>query len=253
MVSKVKTIKNTGNNKNISLKKYSAWTFDDKHNDIYRTIRDRICLQKYPPGTILREIEFAKEFGISRTPIRQVLYHLQVEGLVKIHNGVGTIVTGVDLNDFLDTYKMWMKISEFIGEMSRKQITAEDVAIVNNLLNRAKKLEKSGDLEEYWKIQHDEHYLIWHLIENKTLKWLWDLFYYQTARIWYSFASKMWEESIKSLIAELTGLIQAFENGDIHTVGYIYRNSISMHVYRIKRYLDSSSQSTLEPDIIKTE
>jgi DNA-binding GntR family transcriptional regulator len=71
---------------------------------MYKEIRDRICLLTYPPGTVLREADFANEFGVSRTPVRQVLQRLQFEGLVEAKNGVGTIVTGVQLSTFKDAY-----------------------------------------------------------------------------------------------------------------------------------------------------
>ncbi|MEZ5475956.1 MAG: GntR family transcriptional regulator [Thiolinea sp.] len=46
-------------------------------------MRRRICLLDYPPNTRLREEDLASEFGVSRTPLRRVLGHLESEGLVK--------------------------------------------------------------------------------------------------------------------------------------------------------------------------
>ncbi len=63
---------------------------------IYSEVRDRICLLAYPPGTVLREGELALEFGVSRTPIREVLHRLSFDGLVAAKNGVGSIVTSLD-------------------------------------------------------------------------------------------------------------------------------------------------------------
>ena len=43
---------------------------------IYLEMRRRICLLDYQPGTRLNERELAAEFGISRTPMRDVLQKL---------------------------------------------------------------------------------------------------------------------------------------------------------------------------------
>ena len=47
---------------------------------IHRVLRDRICLLEYGPGARLSEVELAREFGISRTPVRRVLGRLEAEG-----------------------------------------------------------------------------------------------------------------------------------------------------------------------------
>ena len=43
----------------------------ERFERLYRTLRDRICLLEYPPGTRLSEGELAEEFAISRTPVRR--------------------------------------------------------------------------------------------------------------------------------------------------------------------------------------
>ncbi|NIZ11159.1 GntR family transcriptional regulator [Pseudooceanicola sp. HF7] len=56
-------------------------------------LRERICLYPGPGEMLLHEGQLAEEFGLSRTPIRQVLQMLSYEGLVETRSGVGTIAT----------------------------------------------------------------------------------------------------------------------------------------------------------------
>ena len=51
---------------------------------IYQTIKRRIIFMKYEPGEVLNEMCFAKEFKVSRTPVREVLLRLQYEKLLEI-------------------------------------------------------------------------------------------------------------------------------------------------------------------------
>lgn len=60
---------------------------------ILDVLRERICL--VPPGTqvVLKEKSIGDEFGLSRTPIRQVLQTLSYEGMLEVKAGLGSITT----------------------------------------------------------------------------------------------------------------------------------------------------------------
>lgn len=57
------------------------------------SIRRHICLDGHADGILLHETDLARQFGMSRTPIRQVLQRLAYERLVQTRSGVGTIST----------------------------------------------------------------------------------------------------------------------------------------------------------------
>src|SRR3546814_3282527 len=84
-------------------------------------IRERICLLTYPPGTRLSEAALAAEFGVSRTPIRRVLAHLEAGGLVESRHGVGTVVTTIDLPRLREIYALRMRLAELIGELAPRR------------------------------------------------------------------------------------------------------------------------------------
>jgi DNA-binding GntR family transcriptional regulator len=88
-----------------------------RYKAIYNEIRDRICLLQYPPGMMLSENQLASEFGVSRTPIRRVLQRLEFEGLVVSKQGIGTLVTIVDLQYLKEVYALRLKLSELAGEL----------------------------------------------------------------------------------------------------------------------------------------
>ncbi|MGI3169418.1 GntR family transcriptional regulator [Pseudooceanicola sp. C21-150M6] len=64
---------------------------------IAAVLRNRICMmQSLTEDIVLHEGALASEFGVSRTPIRQVLQKLAYERLVETRSGVGTIVAPLD-------------------------------------------------------------------------------------------------------------------------------------------------------------
>lgn len=60
---------------------------------ILRLLRQAILSGRYPPGSRLNESQLAREFSISRIPIREALMQLQESGLVTNHARRGMFVT----------------------------------------------------------------------------------------------------------------------------------------------------------------
>ena len=52
-------------------------------SQVFQTIRDDILKGKYEENDELREATLGKELGVSRTPVREALRQLELEGLVR--------------------------------------------------------------------------------------------------------------------------------------------------------------------------
>jgi len=196
-------------------------------------IRDRICLLEYRPGTMLRENELAEEFGVSRTPVREALQRLAVEGLVEIRNGVGTIVTALDFDELQEIYKIRTEMAVLLGRMGTRSCTQEDAEELVFLLDRTRSLADSFDVREYWSINHRLHFVISDLILNRTFREIWDNLYFKAARTWYEVARTMTPIAIELLTMEITDLLLAVRENDTEAVSYIKRNYISYSWQRI--------------------
>jgi DNA-binding GntR family transcriptional regulator len=204
---------------------------------VYEEIRNRICLLTYPPGHLIRENELAKEFGISRTPVRQVLQKLEFEGFVETRNGVGTIVTGVDFPSFRDVYELRLKLAELIGELSPNPCTQAHEEAMQRLLERARRLLGERNMEEFWRINHERQGVVSSLIGNLELRALYDSYYYRTARVWYEVVEEIWEEQIEALCSELSDLLRAISSGDMRAVAYVERNHLSYYMTMLGRFI----------------
>lgn len=212
---------------------------------IYREIRDRIILLRYKPGTVLRETDLANEFGVSRTPIRQVLHRLQFEGLVETRNAVGTIVTGFDLEALKDAYEVRIKIGEWAGEMATRSYSEADILDMEVLLERTERLQTSRDTDEYWKIANEMHEVLGRVIENGTLRAIYDLLYYQTARSWFQVLPAIWEKNVEYACSELTETIKSMKAGDTKGVALVRRNYIRLFLALIDEHLQQHDADML--------
>ena len=121
-----------------SAKHLARETVGARHQRIYKAIRERISLLYYPPNTVIGETELAGEFNVSRTPICRVLQRLHFEGLVDIRNGVGTVVTDIDLKTMKEVYDLRMYLSGLITELSPREITKDHLQAMELLLEHTK-------------------------------------------------------------------------------------------------------------------
>ena len=211
---------------------------DDKNEripatTIFETLRDRICLLEYPPGTLLREAALAREFGVSRTPIRAVLQRLSHLGLIESRDGVGTIVTDPTFQEIREIYQMRIRLAELIGTMAPHPFRPEHGQALEHLQLRAAALQEHFDIREYWHINHDLHFLIARTIGNSALRQMWDHLYFQAARMWYQHARSDPEGVAMSLAAELAEVGRAIEENDATALGYIQRNHIAYGLARL--------------------
>ena len=76
------------------------------HEQLVTHIRRDIISNRWAPGERLGEPELCKEFGVSRTPLREALKILETEGLVILRPHVGGIVTPFDPPDLADKFEL---------------------------------------------------------------------------------------------------------------------------------------------------
>jgi DNA-binding GntR family transcriptional regulator len=208
---------------------------------IYKAIRERICLLEYAPGTVLNEGQLADEFEVSRTPIRNVLQRLNYEGLLETRNGVGTIVSEVDIKTFKDIYALRMSLAELMGELSPRKPTTAEIEAVKKLRRRAELLRKGPkELTAYARLCNELHELIIGQIGNKALREMTDLLYYRAARTWLVYLHNLdWSEELEILQHECAEIQFAMEIGDLRGIGHARRQFLYMTLSRVSRYLTS--------------
>ena len=205
---------------------------------IYKTVRERICLLQYSPGEMLSENALAAEFAISRTPMRRILRLLEFEGLVVSRQGVGTLVTTIDLKSLKEVYLLRIKLAEIIGDLCPTPSAAGDMSVMDRLLERLKLMREHRDYEAMGRINMEFNDALVPFISNIALRDISDRLYYQTARAWPQILPDMdWVEEVDYMATEIQQIAEALRQGDMRRVGQTRRDHISMSLSRIQRYM----------------
>jgi DNA-binding GntR family transcriptional regulator len=208
---------------------------------LYKNIRTRIYTLDYPPGEALREEELAKEFGVSRTPIRQVLQTLEYEGLVSSRPGVGSVVTTVDLRALKEVYAFRLKLVELAGELSSPRISETTIENLEALLKEIHDMRENYDPKGLALLYLRFHEEMMVLITNRPLARISDQLFHQTARVWLQILPELnWEDEVEAFFEEVRDVIKALKAKDILAFASVRRNHMALLLVRINRYLSSA-------------
>lgn len=207
-----------------------------KFERMYQVLRTRICLLDYAPGQRLSEEKLAREFGVSRTPLRRVLGRLESEGLLKSVQSVGTIVTDIDIDELSQSYQLRRELAELIGRLCPVTVTGELVERFRDILRRCDDLVARPDPRRFAQINMDFLQILLDLTENEPLREISERLYYKTTRIWIKSIARMdLTEEIQIFRREVADVLGAVEIGDLEAVGHIRRSHISMSFTRLRR------------------
>lgn len=205
---------------------------------LYRILRNRICLLDYPPGARLGEEALAAEFGVSRTPLRRVLVRLEADGLLKSVQGVGTMVTDVDLPALGHVYQLRMELAVLIGRLAPAPAGPDCIDRFRTLGDRVRALADSPEARSFAELNMEFFHALMGLTGSEPLREACERLYYRTARIWLKSIPRMdLAEEIAVFGREISEVLAAVEAGDIDAVGHIRRAHISMSLTRLRRQI----------------
>jgi DNA-binding GntR family transcriptional regulator len=90
------------------------------YEDVADRLRNQIFTRQLEPGTWIDEMKLAGEYGISRTPLREALKVLAVEGLVEMKPRRGAYVAEMSRDDVAQVYHLLALLeSDAAGEVAR--------------------------------------------------------------------------------------------------------------------------------------
>jgi GntR family transcriptional regulator, rspAB operon transcriptional repressor len=194
-------------------------------NPIYTELKRRIVLLDFEPGQVIREKELIEEFGVSRTPVREVLIRLEAEGLVKMFPNIGTIVSEVSFQQLKDVFEIRSFLVRLAGKLAAARITREELEKIRDHIARMK---EEKDAKALMRLDLEFHDMVNQSTKNEMLVKILGMLRDQAVRIWTF--SRADEEYYGGLSQEFEELVEALERRDQeacanilerHTKGFI--------------------------------
>jgi DNA-binding GntR family transcriptional regulator len=151
----------------------------------YVELRDRIVTLHLPPGTVLREDALMQEMGTGRTPLREAVKRLALEGLLEVQPRRGTFVTEVEAADIQNITEVRAELEAYAAELAANRLDPETRAIGESLLREIEELDGGGDQERLMRFDERIHRFTWEAARNPHLTETLERYFTHSLRIWY--------------------------------------------------------------------
>jgi len=202
---------------------------------IFKVLRNRIVYMEYPPGKLLSEKELCQEFKVSRTPLREAIKKLEDMKLVTIIPRFGTYVSAIDINEIRCAFEVKIKLEGLVGEVAAKRITADKLAQLKSLIEKADILLKEGGHRSLIEIDASFHEIIYQAAQNPILQEILENLHGRCARLWNSALSEI--IPIKTIIDQLKDVYAVLEKRDSDRVREIMEDHVRYFITQIKNQL----------------
>lgn len=112
---------------------------------VFNTLRQAILKGELAPGERLMEIQLAERLGVSRTPIREAIRKLELEGLVLMIPRKGAEVAKISEKSLRDVLEVRRSLEELAIELACQRMTEEEVAALEAAQEAFKAAVACGD------------------------------------------------------------------------------------------------------------
>ncbi len=111
---------------------------------VYEELKRLIIEGEIEPGERIVETDYAEKFQISRTPIREAIRMLELEGFVESQSKGGVIVKKITMEDIEEIYRIRIALEAIIIDEAIRKAEKKDIRKLTRLMEDTEEL-----LEEY--------------------------------------------------------------------------------------------------------
>jgi DNA-binding GntR family transcriptional regulator len=127
------------------------------HGQILPHLRQDIVCGRWRPGQRLPEPLLCEEFGVSRTPLRDVFRALESEGLLRLIPHVGAVVTEASTPDLLERMELLGALEQFAAAKVASTADADTIAALSELQEAMIAAGQRGDQRDYFSLNDRFH------------------------------------------------------------------------------------------------
>ena len=179
---------------------------------VFNTLRQAILRGELQPGERLLEIHLANKLGVSRTPIREAIRKLELEGLVLMMPRRGAVVAEITEKSLCDVLEVRRALEELAVQLACRKIQPEGIEELKNAAKEFEDALQTKDVTVYAEADVKFHDIIYRTTDNERL-----------IQLLYNFREQMYRyrveylkrgDSHETLLKEHQRIIDAIEKGD---------------------------------------
>jgi DNA-binding GntR family transcriptional regulator len=165
-----------------------------------------------------------RELGLGRTPLREAVKRLALEGLVEVRPRSGTFVTDVHAQDIVHIAELRAELEAQAARLAATRLDDGGRALVAELDAALEAIEGTTGLDAYMRLDERVHRFVWQAAANPylldALERLWAL----SLRIWHLALDRV--ETLPAAVHEQRALLAAVTGGDARRAGACMREHV---------------------------
>lgn len=205
------------------------------HTELLERLRNLIIQGELPQGTKIPERELCERFGVSRTPMREALKVLAVEGLAWLEPNRGAWVSKVTLEELEEVFPVMGALEALSGELACENITDEKIASIRNLHLEMVQYYKAGDLAKYFQTNQAIHEAILSAANNSELSAMYSSLAARVRRARY--LANMTDDRWAKAVDEHEQILAALESRNGKQLSKILRKHLKSKFQTVRDWL----------------
>lgn len=179
---------------------------------VFNTLRQAILRGQLQPGERLLEIHLANKLGVSRTPIREAIRKLELEGLVLMIPRKGAVVAEITEKSLRDVLEVRRALEELAVRLACEKIRDEEIEELKVAADEFETALDSGDVTAFAEADVRFHDIIYRTTDNQRLIQLLNNLREQMYRYRVEYLKR--EDAHETLLAEHQHIIETLAKRD---------------------------------------
>ena len=179
---------------------------------VFNTLRQAILRGELKPGERLMEIQLANKLGVSRTPIREAIRKLELEGLVLMIPRKGAEVAEITEKSLRDVLEVRRALEVLAVQLACEKVTNEEIRELERVAKEFQQVVNSSDITEIAEVDVCFHDIIYTATDNQKLIQLLNNLREQMYRYRVEYLKR--DGVFPQLIAEHEAIIRHIENNE---------------------------------------
>lgn len=181
---------------------------------VCETLREAIINGVLKPGERLMEIQLAEELGVSRTPVREAIRKLELEGFVIMIPRRGTYVADLSIKDINEVFEVRTALDVLAAGLAAERITDEELEQMERLLVHIGEYIEKEDMDKIVEADSQFHDILYRASRNDRLVQIINNLREQLTR--FRSISMSYPGRLKNTLEEHSRLVEALAMRDVH-------------------------------------
>lgn len=212
------------------------------HEEIVTRVRDLILEGDLKPGSKVPERELCEQFDVSRTPMREALKVLAIEGLVTLKSKRGAWVSELTIKELEEVFPVMGALEILAAQLACAAISPAQLTKLKKLHDRMVWAYEHTDRATYFLINEEIHDSILEIAGNATLTEHYNALSRRVRRARYM--AKMSPEHWKRSVTEHAQMLQALKDRDSEALCAVVSRHIQSKFETVAYWFQSSEHSS---------